>query len=215
MSAERRWFWRVPCAGLREWFIDATKHGDCPAGGGAARVDAYELGMPSYIGVKRRGHADSAKKSVVEVKGLVAVIAQPDDSAGAAPPVEIWCKWRMPDWRGSTAGSVAITKRRWLRKFDTSRGEVSEITLDGAECPVDARPLPKFGCNVEMTSIVLPNSAEWWTFGVESFGSASSIVQTVGQVAHELAARGMPTLDSTTSMSYPQWLQGLSDRVAT
>ena len=71
VSAEICWFWQgAGPAGLQGWFNLVEFH-DCAAGGGGMRTDAY-LSEPQQaeLGIKLR-----QQKTGVEIKGLVAVIA--------------------------------------------------------------------------------------------------------------------------------------------
>jgi hypothetical protein len=117
--------------GLKEWFTDACFH-DCPVGGGGHRVDAY-LSDPQQVelGVKLRG-----KKTGVEVKGLVAVLADGCTDSPFVGPVEIWGKWSSEALSLTGASLVLVSKRGWLRKFVSLGPEIQEIALDINELPI-------------------------------------------------------------------------------
>lgn len=200
VSAEIRWFWlNAPPDGPEDWFCKAESHG-CPAGGGKAREDAYlrDLGQPE-LGLKRRGG-----KKGVEVKGLVAVLWGGLVVAPFVGPIEIWSKWTSEPLELNSV--VAIEKVRWLRKFDTGASSPLEIPLNDEEKPIDTRPLPNLGCNVELTRVKLPDGVVWWTLGFEAFGTISTVANDLQAVTTVLAARRPPTLGEGWRISYPAWL---------
>jgi hypothetical protein len=205
VSAEIRWFWRHdPPLGLRDWFCQAEHH-PCPAGGGQARVDLY-LRDPGQtdLGVKLRGGGDG-----VQIKGLVDVVS---DGLSAAPftgSAEIWCKWTSGPLQLDPDTTIAIDKRRWLRKFDTTRHSPQEVPLSGNEKPADGRPLPGLGCNVELTQVKPPSGEVWWTLCLEAFGTFGTVVKDLRAAAAVLAARTPPPLDGGLIASYPTWLGAL------
>ncbi len=138
VSAEIRWFWQgAGPAGLQGWFNLAEFH-DCAAGGGGMRTDAY-LSEPQQaeLGIKLRQH-----KSGVEIKGLVAVIANGCQDRPFLGPIEIWSKWSSEALSLGGATLIPVAKRRWLRKFDTAGPRVREIALDAQELPLKGGRLP-------------------------------------------------------------------------
>ena len=200
VSAEIRWFWRsAPPTGLEDWFCKAESHG-CPAGGGKARVDEYlrDLSQPE-LGLKRRGG-----KKGVEVKGLVAVLWSGLVAAPFAGPVEIWGKWTSETLE--LIPVVSVEKLRWLRKFDTSSSWPLEIPLNDEEKPIDMRPLPTLGCNVELTQVKLPDGGVWWTLGFEAFGALSTLANDLQAVSTVFASRQPPALGEGWRTNYPRWL---------
>jgi hypothetical protein len=202
ISAEIRWFWRnTPPPGLEDWFYNADSP-FCVAGGGKTRVDEY-LRDPRQIelGLKRRGG-----KQGVEVKGLVAVLWDGLAVGPFAGPIELWTKWTSEPLALPSGALFAVEKRRWLRKFDTSLARPQEIPLDADEQPLDKRPLPVLGCNVEFTQITLAGDSVWWTLGFESFGTIWTIANDLRAVATTLAVRQPPALGEGLLASYPAWL---------
>jgi hypothetical protein len=74
------------------------------------------------------------------------------------------------------ADEVAVTKTRWLRKFDTSKYVRSEIPLGANQKPTPGYSLPAQGCDVELTEIVMAGHAgRWSTLGFEAFGDLDSV----------------------------------------
>jgi hypothetical protein len=199
VSAEIRWFWSAKCPDAVEtWF----RSGPVQPGGGNAREDEY-LHEPSQteFGLKRRG-----EKLGVEAKGLVAVLPHPSDAVPFVGPIEIWCKWQSPTLTIRDLPTVRTRKVRWLRKFDTNGGEPTEILLGEDEAPQDQRPLPTFGCNVELTRVELRAEHVWWTLGFEAFGDLSSVEQSLRSTLSVVTARRPPSLGSGEFLSYPAWL---------
>src|SRR4029077_19937038 len=110
-SAELRLFWRERCPQpVYDWFLKSG----LPPGGGLSRVDRYipQRGEPD-ISLKRRGD-----KPDFEAKGLATTRRSPEREP-LAPHIEIWCKWSCKIPGLKLADEVAVTKARWLRKFDT------------------------------------------------------------------------------------------------
>ena len=203
VSAEIRWFWQgLGPPGLKEWFTDACFH-DCPVGGGGHRVDAY-LSDPQQVelGVKLRG-----KKTGVEVKGLVAVLADGCTDSPFVGPVEIWGKWSSEALSLAGASLVLVSKRRWLRKFGSLGLELREIALDINEFPKDGRHLPNDGCNVEYAEISVEAGLGWVTLGFEAFGALDNVMVSLRRTTARLSLRQCPKFVGGWSGSYPKWLQ--------
>jgi hypothetical protein len=134
-SAELRWFWRGRCPQpVYDWFFKSG----LPPGGGQSRVDRYipQRGEPD-ISLKRRGD-----KPDFEVKGLVTTRRSPELEP-LAPHIEIWCKWFCTIRGLKLADEVAVTKTRWLRKFDTSKYVRSEIPFGANSHPAAIHCLPR------------------------------------------------------------------------
>ena len=143
--AEIRWFWRGRCPQpVHDWFF---KSGLSP-GGGLSRVDNISL---SGVRLKLASR-NAATNPSLEVKGLVTTRRSPELEP-LAPHIEIWCKWSCTIPGLNLTDDVAITKTRWLRKFDTSKYVRSEIPLDANEKPNAGHSLPAQGCNVELTEV--------------------------------------------------------------
>ena len=202
VSAEIRWFWPTnPPSGLESWFRKPRDRA-CAVGGGRLRLDEY-LSDPGQreLGVKRRGG-----KKGVEVKGLVG--AERKLAAGPfAGPIEIWAKWTSEALEVDSRGAVKTIKRRWLRKFDTTKLSPVEVPLNDKELPADAKqPLPARGCNVELTEITLTSGDVWWTLGFEAFGGVETVADDLQMVASALAGEVPPDLSGGLMASYPSWL---------
>jgi len=201
VSAEIRWFWEgdIPSEWDR-WF----RSGPFPPGGGAARVDEYLLDpRQTELGVKRRGG-----KLGVEIKGLVCAPFVRVRQGTLSGEAQLWAKW------GSEAGllenppTVAIQKRRWLRKFDTAATPVREIALDESELPSrGVAVLPAEGCNLELTQLSLEmNRPKWWTLGFEAFGSLDSLRQNLVRAVEHVTESPAPEGAAALELSYPAWL---------
>ena len=205
LSAEIRWFWRGdPQPDFYAWFQSAAVHG-YPAGGGKDSRDDIYLSSPAQadLGIKRRG-----KKSDVEVKGLVEISETRLAVQPFAGPIELWSKWSSAVLSIDHLPTIATSKLRWLRKFDTSGSEAVEVPLKDDEEPVDgSRPRPVRGCNVELTRLTLAGDERWWTFGLESFGPLGTIVNDLCKAAEAIVARQPPRLPPGQLFSYPAWLQ--------
>lgn len=203
ISAEIRWFWPdEPPTGLQAWFCNAgNKY--CAAGGGKTRMDEYLYDPYQFeLGLKRRGGKDG-----VEVKGLIEIRRDGLVMIPFTGSVEIWTKWTSERLELQSNSTVSTQKRRWLRKFDTALALPQEIPLGADEKPLDKqRPIPTFGCNVELTEVTLKNAKVWWTLGFESFGTIEAIEDHLRAVAMTLADRRPPKLDDGLLANYPAWL---------
>jgi hypothetical protein len=202
LSAEIRWFWKTaPPNNLREWFCESKAH-SVPPGGGRVRTDRY-LWDPDQreMGIKRRGGEKG-----VEVKGLVMLAADVTLPIGFRGSVEIWSKWTSHGLKLDAGSTIALKKRRWLRKFDTNSRVPQEIELDDYEQPARMDQLPKAGCNVELTQLRIPNGDEWWTLGFEAFGAMQTLRQNLRSTAEILVKRKPPKFQSAVLANYPTWL---------
>jgi hypothetical protein len=201
VSAEARWFWCDEPIALSRWFLGEDAH-RCTSGGGGIRIDKYLIdGRQMELGMKSRGG-----KGGTEIKGLVAITAPGLEIEPFVGSIEIWTKWTSNSIDLKSYETVAIEKQRWLRKFDTTLEVPFEIQLDASEKPAGNEELPLFGCNVEFTSLRLPNRAQWWTLGFESFGTIERVERDLRAVARLFASRGAPLVDNRLTLGYPKWL---------
>lgn len=198
VSAELRWFWKDAAPPeIERWF----RSGDYPPGGGTPRVDEYLVDRhQTELGVKRRGTGHG-----VEVKGLVALgrrTASPFDGR-----VQIWTKWMSETLAIEHLPCVSIKKTRWLRKYDTSGGRVTEVQLDMSERPVGGENLsPALGCQFELVAIAIDDEQRrWWSIGFEAFGELNTIEDSLDSTLAHLAPAA-PSLDGGLAVSYPEWL---------
>ena len=153
------------------------------------------------ISLKRRGD-----KPDFEVKGLVTTRKSPELEP-LAPHIEIWCKWpcTIP---GVKTDDLAVTKTRWLRKFDTSKYVRSEIPLGANEKPTPGYSLPAQGCNVELTEIEMAGHAgRWWTLGFEAFGDFESSPTNLTLTVLPEKPLLLRIVGSGAFLSYPAWLR--------
>jgi hypothetical protein len=196
-SAELRWFWRGRCP-VNDWFFKSG----LPPGGGLSRVDKYATPRRAAdISIKRRGD-----KPEFEVKGLVTTRRIPELEP-LAPHIEIWCKWSSTIPGLNLRDEVAVTKTRWLRKFDTSKYVRSEIPLDANEKPNQGYSLPAQGCNVELTEVqMLGRSGAWWTLGFEAFGDLDSVPTNLTLTVLPEKPALVGVVASGEFLSYPAWL---------
>ncbi len=198
LSAEVRWFWPGYCPQpVHDWFFKSG----LPPGGGLSRVDRY-IPQPNgpEISLKRRGD-----KPGFEVKGLVTTRSNPELEP-LAPHIEIWCKWSCAIPGLNFRDEVAITKTRWLRKFDTSKRVRSEIPLDASEKPNAGYSLPVQGCNAELTEVQIGDyAAAWWTLGFEAFADLDSVATNLTLTLLPEKPVLAPLVASVAFLSYPAW----------
>ena len=198
VSAEIRWFWQDDCpVDLRRWFDETPP----TPGGGELRIDQYPLLTgQSEISIKRRGENPD-----VEIKGLVARLRS--ERGSFAPHVELWCKWRVEASALEIAETMTVRKVRWLRTYDGSGAALVEIPLQLNEKPLSGATLPKNGCNVEITKVLLDgDSRQWWTLGFEAFGDLDSAPVNLQRTVEFLVSRSFPLMTSGEFLSYPSWL---------
>jgi GNAT superfamily N-acetyltransferase len=195
VSAEIRWFWRLDALPeLAEWFCGARRHA-WPLETFEERTDDY-LFLPSQpeLGIKRRD------RKGLEIKGLVGRSPEALSCGPFTGPVELWTKWPAADLDATSHSQiVSASKRRWMRKFDTSGPSVREARID------PGKPLPAPGCNVELTMLTSPQGETWWTFCLESFGTIYDVEGSLRATAAELARRDPPPLPRVIVANYPQW----------
>lgn len=200
VSAEIRWFWSSLPAEVEQWFRKPDETG-CPPGGGGIRVDEY-LCDPGQneLGIKKRGG-----RNLVEVKGLVARLEPGLDAGPFRGPIEIWSKWATERLTLEPGKTIQVSKRRWVRRYDTTRTTPTEVTLDEREWPINGVQ-PARGCNIELTEVTLAAGETWWTLGLESFGGLESVTHDLRLAASFLAANATFPLESGRLASYPLWL---------
>ena len=203
VSAELRWFWKdaLP-SGLETWF----RSGQWPPGGGMPRMDEYLLDPgQSELGLKRRGANPG-----IEVKGLISVLASP--VAPFVGGVQLWCKWTSDALTIDHLSRVAVRKTRWVRKYDTSNAEVSEVELDEHEkLRGSSDTLLKRGCQWELVALrVDGESADWWSLGFEAFGELATVEPSLRRTINHVAY-GAPGLEGGLELSYPAWLARLRE----
>jgi hypothetical protein len=111
----------------------------------------------------------------------------------------------------SSFQTIAVQKKRWLRKFDTSNNEAFEIPLEEDELPVASQHPLEQGCNVEVTEIEVEGRA-WFSFGLEAFGQLASVDASLRKAATILTSRGLPELPEMITASYPRWISSYGVR---
>ena len=198
VSAEIRWFYPDKCpANLHRWFGEMS-----PApGGGKLRIDEYlSQTNQSEVSIKKRGGRPG-----VEIKGLIAVCRS--ELVPFAPYVELWCKWRLQASALEMTKRMIIQKTRWIRIYDTSGAAIVEIPLQADEKPLNGQPLPRQGCNVEISKIqIAEEPRQWWTLGFEAFGDLDSAPGNLLKTTQFLIAHSFPLPICGEFLNYPSWL---------
>jgi hypothetical protein len=198
VSAELRWFWQNAFPPGLETFFHS---GAFPPGGGRPRTDDYLLDTSQVeLGLKKRGG-----KSGIEIKGLIGV--------GAVCPapfegrMQIWSKWISNALTIDQMPRLVVHKTRWLRKFDTSGTDVTEVELDEEERPRQSpeRMLER-GCHFELVTIQV-DGCVWWSVGFEAFGPLDTVEHSLVRTVKWLAPA--PHVPPGLELSYPAWLARL------
>lgn len=207
LSAEVRWFWHKDCPQpLHDWFFKTG----LPPGGGHPRVDRYLAhANGAEIGIKKRGNTPG-----LEIKGLVAT-RRSAKLLTIASHLEIWCKWPCSIADLQWPHELAVTKKRWLRKFDIAGAAAVEIPLEPNENPKSGYALPVQGCNVELTEVRLQDRPDvWWTLGFEAFGDLDSAPDNLTRVVLPDVSALASIVSSGAFLSYPRWLLSGARHVA-
>lgn len=207
LSAEIRWFW--PTSSLQElknWFVSETAHG-LPCGGGGDRDDAYFLQDSAELGIKFRGKGKALDKTRgIEIKGL---IGYSDELTlpSLAGTIQLWSKWVTHGIDVPEERFVKINKTRWVRKFNTASATLLEVATGRDEQPLAEPRILRAGCTVEYTELHIEKDKGWCTFGLEAFGSSSSLDQSLKSTASELTNRTLEIPGNGHCLSYPEWIQ--------
>ncbi|MEG4861004.1 hypothetical protein QUB75_26590 [Microcoleus sp. K1-B6] len=197
-SLEMRWFYSgaLPKS-INQWFGSESLGGYLSPP--EEREDIYLL-VPScdYLGVKLRG-------KTLEVKWRQGELGMMQFGNRWEGKAEKWLKWVCADTMApipadiiATGKWVAVKKKRAQRLYQVSEsGAVRSV-------PVEA-PIPE-GCTVELTQLNINGSA-WWTLGFETFGSESSLTESLQTVAAWTSkSYQAQKLKAEDSSAYPIWL---------
>jgi len=103
---------------------------------------------------------------------------------------------------------VAVTKTRWLRKFDTLKHVRSEIPLGANEKPTPVIHYPPKDANVELTEVGMAGHAgRWWTLGFEAFGDLDGVPTSLTLTVLPEKPLLLRIMGSGAFLSYPAWLR--------
>lgn len=120
--------------------------------------------------------------------------------------VEVWSKWTSRALHLSSFPTITIGKTRWLRKFDTSKSEASEIPLGKNELPLNEDVRVIRGCNVEFTEVTA-GGCVWFSLGLEAFGQLPDVESSLRQTAKLLTSRRPPEAPDLIVANYPRWIR--------
>jgi hypothetical protein len=203
-SAELRWVFpgSIPDT-IVSWFAADDNHREAP------RDDRYLVFPGSEaVGVKLRD-ADDPKEAKFEVKALRGGAEVRRVYTNVVGRTDTWVKWTIKphdfaDWGAAIVSDestwISVTKERAMRKFGLEAGIVTEL-------PLVARP--NEGCNLELVALTV-HDAQWWTIGLESFGSLDTVRANLALVANHCFRRPLVhELPVTASCSFPTWVAGL------
>lgn len=196
LSAEIRLFWfhQKPVA-LEAWFMEAAIHGS-QASGPEERTDVYLLDeKQAELGVKTRGEQPG-----LEVKGLIARLGDTIGFDSYTVPMELWSKWSSETLSIDTKPGVALHKKRWMRKFDTTKAPLVETQ----------ETMPEKGCNVEWTMVAIASGETCWTLGFEAYGRLGDIEKSLRQVVLLINDRKPPHASNGKALSYPALIQQIA-----
>ena len=198
VSAEIRWFWKgVLPEDIESWFRSGLHppHVETP------RVDEYLVDRSqTELGVKKRGGNDG-----VEVKGLVALGGH--QTTPFEGRTQIWTKWLSRALTIEDLACVSVEKSRWLRKYDTSGSDVTEVALGPTADSVNAqRRSLAIGCQLELVTLAFTEDrTAWWSIGFEAFGRLDTIEPSLHRTLAHLAP-SVPDMKGGFALSYPEWL---------
>lgn len=162
----------------------------------------------------------------LELKALVGSAGVREFADTVTALRETWVKW---SFGGGSKGTlrdlvanpddrwIAVTKKRFLRRFSLDNGEVNETSA------VAAQSVP--GCQAELTAVDLILSGNepvgpdpgagrrtesWWSLSLESFGEPGSALGNLDRTAEHFFDTPPPVpLPEARSLSYPAWLADL------
>ena len=211
ISAEIRWFWpETPPPSVESWFCNIQGNIIRAGGGKVDRADEYLRDEMIELGIKRRG---GETNSGIEIKGLVVDQLSFLSEGPFVGPIELWTKWISSPLRFGEAPTIVVSKRRWLRKFDTSMALPREVELDTVGESKHGEPPLVRGCNVELTRVKVSGLSEiWWTFGLEAYGTIQTAESDLREVAGTLNERQPPDLKGGLIAGYPAWLKKILQR---
>jgi hypothetical protein len=211
ISAEIRFFWeKAAPKDLEEWFSNEKLHNGINACARQTRTDIY-LCPSGYgeVGIKKRDSQPGAEVKGMVMRGFADLATEP-----FAGPVDLWTKWICEPLELNESKTIAVSKTRLIRTFDTYSIEPIEEEprnkkyLEWDRGASDSRLETSEGCVVELTKITI-ESSEWWSFGFESFGSMKRVASSLKSVATLLSSRQAPKLSGGIIASYPEWLSRL------
>jgi hypothetical protein len=198
-SVETRWFYHETLpADVRKWFCGSSLCRD-----DEARTDQY-LVLPgsNEVGVRIR---EGRKLEIKARTGLPQPLSL--ETGVSVGRQDTWVKWshddrevvsRLAAFAGGSPEWLAVTKKRWIRKFHfDAAGNVEEIDPDAKD---------KSRCRVELAELNARGSS-WWTMAFESQGQWNRAVVLEPFALHLL--RMLPhglALTERDSMAYPEWL---------
>jgi hypothetical protein len=202
-SLEMRWFLapeRAELAELEQWFAGVAAEQD-------GRLDHYYVDPRSpELGLKQR--CEPGKPAKLELKLRTGALGAVALAPGVLGELERWTKLSLSSGAPEIAAhpqSIAVSKRRKLRKLSFCAGEAAEV-------PSSERP--DAGCSVELTRIEASRGAGRivaHTFGLEAFGAESELLGALEASAHRLfAERPGLRLEAASSSGYPSWLSRLA-----
>ncbi len=197
-SLEMRWFYNgVLPKSIAQWFGSDSLGGYLsPA---EEREDIYLL-IPScdYLGVKLRG-------KTLEVKWRQGELGAMQFGNRWEGKAEKWLKWVCADTMAPVPADIVATGK-WVGVKKKRAQRLYHVSESGAvmSVPVEA-PIPQ-GCSVELTQLNI-NGSPWWTLGFETFGSESSLTESLQTVANWTSkSYQAQKLKAEDSSAYPIWL---------
>jgi hypothetical protein len=140
-----------------------------------------------------------------EIKGLIAVWR--NEAVPVVPCVELWGKWSLQAYALKITERTVVRKERWLRTYDASRDGIAEIPLGADEKPLNGKPLPPQGVNVEISKIGVDDDVRlWWTLGFGAFGDLHLLHGSLQKTMQFLLGHSFEVPRSGEFLNYPCWL---------
>lgn len=207
-TAEIRWFWPATltaATGVQKWFNNKNLHGT-EVGNSVFRRDIYYLQAEpnAELGIKVRDADEKKNHRFVEIKSFLGDGLELSDPFDAA--IELWSKLRTDLLKPTDECTpVDLKKHRWMRRFDMSTMEATEMALNEKQLPIDL-VMPTVGCDVELTRIDIGVDKIWWTIGFEAYGVFEYIEQALLIVLEKFGETGLPVYKGMEIASYPRWL---------
>jgi hypothetical protein len=206
-SAEIRWFF----PGTGDAAIEQWMQGGTLAEQQAVRVDEYLL-LPGVLATSVK-----IREGRFEIKMQTTPSELQQYPGGVAGYRDGWVKWsrnitgaaELPRLARGEEGWAAVRKQRTLRLYSLEGAEPVETAAGG--------PVLSAGCQVEYSLIEVmlrdrQPPASWWSFSLEAFGRPGSEEDNLDRTVDHILIAGIAfSLPLEASMSYPAWLQRITN----
>lgn len=196
-SREIRWFFKKNNRSITQWFssqgmeFSKTK----------PRTDFY-LPLPGKedLSIKLR-------EGNIEIKQRIKNLIPHPLTTRAIGSLEDWDKWSfdVEDEDGLSRSIIKDKGYNWTEVYKERIGVKVTTKDDGTLDIIDIKDIVTFGCQIEYTRLLINDKEEWFTFGLEWFGSQYQ------EISNKLLEKiiGASVLEQKDSMGYNAFLNKL------